>query len=285
MTSRLHFLNTENSDCIIIESNGKFAMIDAGEDTEYPADKPHLNLKGFEKEVVKYINEHCSDENGNVTFEFILGTHAHSDHIGGFDTVINQPNVYIKKAYLKPYCEEGINKFEIREWDNLQVYTQMINALNKKSVPVIEAFDRLKETIGEFDITFYNGTYVKPERRTGENRNSVFTLVEKNGKRALLAADMEYKYGAERLYGDIVGRVDLLKVAHHGYLTSTTARFLKKLMPRYAVICNLSERVNRETKQKLNDVSKSKIFYTGDSNGIIVEFNEEINITENIMQR
>ena len=41
MSNAIHFLNTGSSDCIIIESNGHFAMVDAGEDTEYPANKPH----------------------------------------------------------------------------------------------------------------------------------------------------------------------------------------------------------------------------------------------------
>ena len=59
MPSRIHFLNTDNSDCIILESNGLFAMVDAGEDAEYPPDKPHLNLKGFEKDVIQYINKPC----------------------------------------------------------------------------------------------------------------------------------------------------------------------------------------------------------------------------------
>ena len=38
-----------------------------------------------------------TDENGRVTLDFILGTHAHSDHIGGFDTVINHPDITVKK--------------------------------------------------------------------------------------------------------------------------------------------------------------------------------------------
>ena len=32
----IHFLSTGSSDCIILESGGKVAMIDAAEDTEYP---------------------------------------------------------------------------------------------------------------------------------------------------------------------------------------------------------------------------------------------------------
>ena len=52
---KIHFLNTGHSDCIILESQGKFAMIDAAEDNDYPANKPFLNLKGYEDVVVDYL--------------------------------------------------------------------------------------------------------------------------------------------------------------------------------------------------------------------------------------
>ena len=125
MNNSIHFLNTGNSDCIILESNGHFAMIDAAEDTEYPPDKPHLKLKGYEEVVCGYLLKNCADENDVVTLDFILGTHCHSDHIGGFDTVINHPNIIVKKAFLKPYHEETIFIMERKRWDNKEVYMQM----------------------------------------------------------------------------------------------------------------------------------------------------------------
>ena len=42
---RIHFLNTANSDCIILESNGKFALIDSGEGNENPRRK--TEYKGY----------------------------------------------------------------------------------------------------------------------------------------------------------------------------------------------------------------------------------------------
>ena len=44
---RIHFLNTANSDCIIIESNGKFALVDSGEGNNNPRRK--TAYKGFEE--------------------------------------------------------------------------------------------------------------------------------------------------------------------------------------------------------------------------------------------
>ena len=36
---RIHFLNTANSDCILLESNGHFALIDSGEGNANPRKK------------------------------------------------------------------------------------------------------------------------------------------------------------------------------------------------------------------------------------------------------
>ena len=62
---RIHFLNTANSDCILIESNGHFALVDSGEGNENPRRK--TEYKGFEKEVLSCIKKVAADKNGMVT--------------------------------------------------------------------------------------------------------------------------------------------------------------------------------------------------------------------------
>lgn len=284
MSSSIHFLNTGHSDCIILESNGHFAMIDAGEDTDFPADKPHLNLKGYEKEVCEYLLQNCKGEDGYVTLDFILGTHSHSDHIGGFDTIINHPEIKVKKAFLKPYHEENIFVMERKRWDNKEVYLQMKNALCDNNIPIIEEFDNFKFNLGEFCITMLNGVYKKPPRKFGENINSVCTLIELNGIRALLVGDTNYKNGDEKLIADKVGKIDLLKVGHHGYFGSTSIHFAKVLKPEYAIVCNSRKRMYPDVVFKLKHISKSKILCTENLNGIKAIFGKSaIEIVKNIM--
>ena len=218
MEGKIHFLNTGHSDCIILESYGKIAMIDSAEDTDFPKDKPHLNLKGYEDIVVKYLLDNFSDENGNVNIEFVLGTHCHSDHIGGFDTVINHPNIFVKTAYLKPYNEQNICRFERVRWDNTEVYNQMLDAIKKNDVELVEEFDEIKTVLGDFNIEFFNGKNRERKIKFGENVNSVGTLVTIGKSRAFLAGDINYKAGDEKRIADKIGNVDLLKVGHHGYL-------------------------------------------------------------------
>lgn len=284
MLGRIHFLNTGHSDCIILESQGKIAMIDAAEDTEYPPNKPHLNLKGYEDQVVDYLLKNFSDSEGKVNIEFVMGTHAHSDHIGGFDTVINHPDINVKTAYLKPYHEENIFFYERKSWDNVEVYTQMLDAIKANSVELIESFDRQKVKLGDFEIEFLNGTYRKRRIKFGENINSVVAVVKIGKYKSVLAGDLNYKDGDEKRLAPQIGKVDLLKVGHHGYVGSTSAFWIKSLMPKYAIVCNWSKAIYPDVRLRLEHISKSQIIATADVNGAIVEFSDNsIDIKTDIM--
>lgn len=284
MSNFIHFLNTGSSDCIIIESNGHFAMVDAGEDSDYPANKPHLNYPGYEEEVCDYLLKNCASADGTVTLDFIVGTHAHSDHIGGFDTVINHPKIIVKKAYLKPYNEKDIFIHERLSWDNTEVYEQMKNALIENDVEIVEDFDELKTTLGDFKVTFYNGKYKKRLVKYGENVNSVVILLECNGFRSLLAGDLNNKdFDEHRLAGKI-GKVDILKVGHHGYPFSSSRKWLKTLSPKYSVVCNFEKKVYPHIKHRLVDEIGTKLFCTADLNGVKFDFDNGLKPTTDIQK-
>lgn len=280
----IHFLNTGSSDCIILQSGSRFAMVDAGEDTDYPPNKPALKYPGYEKEVVDYLYKNCMGPDGMVTLDFVLGTHAHSDHIGGFDTVIDSDKVVIQKAFLKPYNERGINLFERTQWDNKEVYMQMHDALIRKNVPICTAFDGDSFQMGDMKITFFNGAPAHRFRKTGENENSVVTLVECGGCRALLAGDMNWKCGGEKKIAKAVGKIDLLKVGHHGYEFSSSAFWLKTLDPDIAVILNSENRVHKSVAARIKKYSGAKTYTSADLNGLKAVFeNGTIRMETNIM--
>lgn len=282
---RIHFLNTGHSDCIILESGGRFAMVDAAEDTDYPPDKPSLNLPGYEDVVVDYLLSHCKGADGRVHLDFVLGTHAHSDHIGGFDTVIDHPLIDVDRAYLKRYDPKTIFIGEVRHWDNWEVYTQMLDACRRNEVKVVQNMDDTPFMLGNFRITLLNTAYKKRRFKFGENINSVVMLLEKAGTRVLLVGDLNYKDGDERTVADRVGRVDLLKVGHHGYVGSTSFYLAKTLAPHWAVITNTYKGVYPDVRLKLKKVAKAEVLCTADLNGILASVgpNGKIEFQTNIM--
>lgn len=270
----IHFLNTGASDAILIESGGKFALVDCAEDSDNPRGFKWLDYKGYENKVLEYLKENAADKNGIVKLDFIVGTHSHSDHIGGFDTVIAADAVQIGRAYLKEYDESKISHYEIHEWDNKEVYLQMINALEAKNIPVISKIDSSPFTFGNFQITFFN-TEDNDKKRVGENDRSLGILLEKSGTKIFLAGDINNVNGDERRLAPQIGKVNLLKVGHHSYAGSTSGIWLKWLKPDVCIITNEQNLTDKRTLGRITRITKSQILITGRENGIIAEIGSQ----------
>ncbi len=273
---RIHFLNTANSDAILLESNGKFALIDAGEGNSNPRRK--RAYKGYEAEVIQYIKKVAADENGVVSLEFILGTHCHYDHIGSFHAVITDPNIKIGQAYFKKLNPATDKDYELERWKINETYAQVIDDLNRLGVPVIDDLPDEEFPFGDFTLKFYNTVTPSQLDGKGENAASIGVKVTKGEKSAFLAADITKSTGLEQLLGESIGHVDLLKIGHHGYFGSSSAEFLELLSPEVAIVTNQLGKVYPNVKWNLTMEAKVPFFATYDNNGIIASFTDEDDI-------
>lgn len=265
----IHFMNTGGSDAILIESNGKFALVDCAEDTDNPRGLESLELEGYEQVVVDYVKKVAADRNGKVTLEFVVGTHAHSDHLGGFDTLFNDPDVTVKDAYLKRYYEDRISDYEVTEWDNTEVYNQAVEAALANGINLIQDLDAVGTiTLGDFAIDFLATEEADPDKKVGENDNSVALLLKKGENKILLMGDVNYGSGDENRIAKQVGKVDLMKVGHHGLGYSTGSPLLTATQPPVAIVTNLEKNIYFGTKFRLVMNSRSAIYSTGEYNGI-----------------
>lgn len=264
---RIHFLNTANSDSILIESNGKFALIDAGEGNNNPRRK--TEYKGYEKEVVEYIKKVCKTDRG-VYLDFILGTHCHYDHIGSFHALITDPEISIGKAYFKEFNPLIAKEYEIERWKINETYSQIIDDLNQKSVPIISDLPDESFEFGDFILQFYNTVTPESLEGKGENAASIGVKVIKGDKSAFLAADITKSTGLEELLADEIGEVDILKAGHHGYYGSSSADFLEKLNPEIIIVTNQLGKVYPNVKWNFTMKAKVPFFATYDNNGIII---------------
>lgn len=140
---KIHFLNLsdEPNDAILLECNGHFGMIDAGEDNDYPdGSDPRYPLRegttvgeGHEDEVISYLHSA-----GVRELDFFIGTHPHSDHIGAADEIIREftPD----RVYLMEYDDAYISS-EANLWDNQYVYDRTVAAAKEVGASLIQNFD------------------------------------------------------------------------------------------------------------------------------------------------
>ncbi len=197
--AQVHFIDVGQGDSeLIILPDGKTMLIDAGE-----------NSCG--KKVAEYISDLDISK-----IDFLVGTHPHSDHIGGLDTVINEFD--IGDIYMP------------RVSTNTKTYEDVLEAISAKNLKIKSAVKG--KVIYQTDDVFIE--ILGPEIIDEENLNncSVIVKLTYKGKSFLFPGDAEKE--AERNLENT--DADVLKVGHHGSSTSSSEEFIKRVSPEYAVI-------------------------------------------------
>jgi hypothetical protein len=124
---KIHFLDTANSDCILIESNGHFVLVDSGEGNENPRRK--TEYKGYLEEVLSYIKKVATKDDGKAHLDFIVATHMHYDHSGNFEAIISNDSIIIDKAFIKDYDGSLTSSMDSEKWGNKQTYEKIIDSM------------------------------------------------------------------------------------------------------------------------------------------------------------
>ena len=241
---RIHFINTKaksGSDAILLESNGHYALIDMGEDYDFPdgTDTRYPNRWGIsmrnyqvlEDRLIRHLNQV-----GVKKLDFILGTHVHSDHIGAADEVLSRYQV--DRFYLKKYADERITS-SWGLWDNLFNYDNALRAAQNKGVTLIQDIkdEDSHFKLGNMDIQLYNykneyGPDGKLKKVLDDNSNSIVAVVTVAGKKIYLGGDLDNAEGAEDKLGPVIGKVDMMKWNHHyDAKISNTKAFIDNLSP------------------------------------------------------
>ena len=264
--NKIHFINVHEggSDAIILESNGHFAMVDTGEDYDFPdgSDSRYPWRQGINTTYKHVLTDRVFrrlKELGVQKLDFILVTHTHSDHIGNVDELLS--TYPVDRVYLKKYSDNRITKPE-RLWDNLYGYDKVLQTAAEKGVSVIQNITQgdAHFQFGDMDIQLYN--YENEYDENGnlkpvwdDNSNSLISVVKVNGKKIYLGGDLDNVHGAEDKYGSLIGKVDLMKFNHHlDTKNSNTKNFIRNLSPEIIVQTSSSpigsydsgEEINRE---------------------------------------
>ena len=261
--NRIHFINLKSksgSDAILLESKGHFALIDVGEDYDFPdgSNPRYPDRWGITRDNGQVLEDRLFrhlKQVGVKKLDFILGTHVHSDHIGSADEVLKRYPV--DKFYLKRYSDERITT-QWRLWDNLYNYDNAVKIALERGVNLIQDISDNDShfTMGDMDIQLYN---YKNEYDSGgklkkifdDNSNSIVAVVTVAGKKIYLGGDLDNAEGAEDKLGPVIGKVDMMKWNHHYDATiSNTVNFINNLSPSIVVQTSGSD-INRESTRAL----------------------------------
>lgn len=193
----VHFIDTGHSDAVLIENNGQFALIDAGDRDDDAKVKAYLQNQGIGR------------------LEYLIITHFHADHFGAADTVVSD-------------FEVGTTLVSNGDADT-QVYRDFINALANKGLTPSVPLEGVALPLGSATLTFYN----TKGGNSNENNNSLVTLLQSGSRKALFTGDAESQVESTLTS---IGDVDLFKAGHHGSKTSNTASLLNQIKPEHVVI-------------------------------------------------
>lgn len=247
----VHFIDVGNADCTLVRQGDFALLIDAGE-------------RGDRSRILQYLNDV-----GVRRLDLVIATHAHADHIGSMAAVLQSvPTERVLLAYMAP-----------EDTPTSATYVDMLEELDKQSIPVEEAVPGATYTVGEAQLQ----VLAPIEMSSDCNDMSVMTRLTFGKTAFLFAGDAEVGVEKDILNAGYTLQSTVLKVGHHGASTSSSAAFLKRVSPQYAVIpCgsgNSYGHPHAETLKRLDSVGaavyRSDVYgdmvFTSDGDTVSIE--------------
>lgn len=291
----VRYLSVGDADCAFIQlPSGETALIDTGDVTT-------------RDDLIKFLNEqNLRKKNGKKFIDYIIVTHAHSDHIGGLEAVLDNfevGKIYMPKNAVMENWYSGLKvsdtvtqaDIDMLKYD-YQVYKDAAKAVKSNGLKFINPTPGQyidSENILQFVQSGKDfggiGSQKHLEEYWGINENSAIVYLNYGDFQCLFTADMEWNSEKDFWVNDLLnGReVDLLKVPHHGHNTSSTGDFLSYVNAPVGIISRAADSIEHNTAYNnllnsgvmLYETSQSKnggiAVYSTEDNWSMADFSKE----------
>lgn len=221
----IHFLEPGNAnagDCVYIKAGEADILVDAG------------SRKSSVSTIKKYLDDYVKDG----VLEYVIATHADTDHIAGFAASDGIFSLYECKTIID----------FARTNKTTDIYNEYV--LNRQAEETAgakhyTALDCVKETNGakktyditaEISITFlYQEFYEK--NSADENNYSVCFMLKHGERNFLFTGDLEEAGEKSLVKSNDLPEVELFKAGHHGSKTSSNDVLLSVIKPKIVCVC------------------------------------------------
>ena len=241
---KVHYLDVGQGDSIFIElPNNETMLIDAAESYQ-------------SENIINYLKNL-----NNQKIDYVIGTHPHTDHIGGLKDIIN--TFEIGKIYMPKVVS------------TTKTYESLLMAIKDKNLKINTA--KAGTSIIDTDALKINILAPNNSIYTELNNYSVVTKITYGTTKFLFMGDAE-KLSENEIKENVTA--DVIKIGHHGSNTSSSIDFIKKVNAKYGIISvGLNNKYNLPKEETITNWENSgtKIYLTS-TNGTIRASSDGTNI-------
>lgn len=257
------FINVKQGDSTLIETpEKKNILIDCGSAYNFTKNDKEIKFNASEKYIIPYLRH-----NGITTIDKLIITHPDLDHIGGCELLLDNFNV--------------LEVWDSGQKDDSEQYNNLLKKITEKEIPLKVV--NYNDSYQEKDLNLRVINKIEPDNLdidSYNNNNAIALRLDYDNNSFLFMSDLEKESEFKLLDENI--NTQVLKVGHHGSLTSSTDDFLLMSRPQYSVISagknNRYRHPRKEIIERLEYIG-SKIYRTDQDGGIIFKSNgNELNV-------
>lgn len=250
----VHYLDVGQADAVYIGYGSFDMVIDAGNNEDGPYVVDYLHTQGVD------------------TIELMIASHAHEDHIGGLDDVL-------ENFAVKTIIDSG-------EVKDTKTYRDYMKAAKANGAVILEDDSRTFRIDDALSIEIIEAV----DNNENTNNNSIIVRVQYGEVSFLFTGDLEEDIEKTLLTKNIEANV--FKAGHHGSSTSNSDMFMRRVRPEIVIISagannkyghphgEALARLKKHTDQLFGTWENGDIIVSTDGESIFVDADEMVTMDD-----